>query len=328
LIRKACFQENILALSEISTQEPIATIDMGSNSFHLLIANWHEGNLQSRFTSVERVQTALLMDGARLTPAAEQRVLSCLRSFRQVADAHSCRRIIAVGTSALRQASNADHLLRAAAEVLGAPVIVLSGIDEARLIYQAVTEQQGANDGRKLVIDIGGGSTEVIVGCGPVIEDLESLALGCVSSLKQHFEGGVLSRENFDRSVSAAGQMLQPLVPRFAVAGDTCVLGCSGTALAVATLMGQEHINYGHLCQLRDELLARFSRVEQVQFDGLDHNRSRLLASGLALLLALFEAFSIAEMAVVDVALREGVAIAWYRGDNCLRQELPRNIAI
>ena len=321
------FQEQVLASNRFSLAAPIATIDMGSNSYHLLVADWHLGGLRRRHHSVERVQTALLMDGSELTAEAEQRVLACLRRFRQLADDNGVERIIAVGTSALRQATNAGGLLRAAEEVLGSPVIVLSGADEARLIYRAVASRQCTIGERSLVIDIGGGSTELIVGCGEDIEDLESLALGCVSSLKQHFISGDLNADNFDRCVLAARQLLAPLVSRFTASGNVRVLGCSGTALAVAEVIGANSVCFSDLGSLREQLLARFSRIEQVAFAGLDHNRSVLLAPGLAILTALFDTLSISEMSTIDVALREGVAIAWYRGDTCIHPELP-SIAI
>lgn len=317
-----------MALNRFSSAAPIATIDMGSNSYHLLVADWHLGALRRRHHSVERVQTALLMDGNKLTAQAEQRVLACLRRFRQLADDHGVERIVAVGTSALRQATNAGGLLQAAEEVLGSPIIVLSGAHEARLIFKAVASQQCTIDERSLVIDIGGGSTELIVGRGEDVEDLDSLVLGCVSSLKQHFSGGDLTAENFDRCALAARQLLAPLASRFAACGDVRVLGCSGTALAVAEITGAKTVRYGDLASLREQLLGRFCRIEQVALAGLDHNRSALFAPGLAILTALFDALSISEMSTIDVALREGVAIAWYRGDTCIHPELPKGIAI
>lgn len=317
-----------MASNRFSSAAPIATIDMGSNSYHLLLADWHHGGLRRRSHHVERVQTALLMDGSKLTVQAEQRALACLRRFRQLADDHGVERIVAVGTSALRQAANAGGLLRAAEDVLGSPVIVLSGADEARLIYQAVASQQGGTGERSLVIDIGGGSTELIVGSGEDVADLDSLVLGCVSSLKQYFGGGELNGDNFDRCVLAARQLIAPVVPRFTASGAVRVLGCSGTALAVAELIGANNVSYSDLGSLREQLLARFTRIEQVAFAGLGQNRSALLVPGLAILTALFDALSISEMSTIDVALREGVAIAWYRGDTCIHPELPKGIAI
>jgi len=322
------FQEQVLASNSLFSAAPVATIDMGSNSYHLLIADWRQGSLRRRSHSVERVQTALLMDGCKLTVEAEQRVLACLRRFRQLAEDNGAEHIVAVGTSALRRATNASGLLRAAQEILGSPVVVLSGADEARLIYKAVASRQRSSEDPSLVIDIGGGSTELIVGHGEAVEDLESLALGCVSSLKQHFDAGDLNAESFDRCVLAARQSLAPVVRRFTASGDVRVLGCSGTALAVAEVMGANSIHVSDLDSLREQLLAQFTRIEQVRFAGLDRNRCALLAPGLAILTALFDALSIREMSTIDVALREGVAIAWYHGDTCIHPELPKGIAI
>ncbi len=309
-------------------QGPVATIDMGSNSFHLLIVNWRQGRLSPVFVTVERVQTALLMQGDLITDEAEQRVLSCLRRFRDIADQHGCERIVAVGTSALRQASNADKLLAKAEGILGWPVIVLSGADEARLIYRAVAFVRSNLRDRMLVLDIGGGSTEIVTGSGGRIDDLESLPLGCVSSLKEYFPGGVLNHNNFEACVHAARQRLAPLESRFRVVPGMEAVGCSGTALAIAELLGLQQVSRPDLLYLRDRLLARFSRIEDVCIESLDNNRSRLLVPGLAVLIALVDAFAIARLATAEVALREGVALAWYQGDEALNSELSAGIAI
>lgn len=301
---------------------------MGSNSYHLLIAHWQGGGLRPQFTTVERVRTALLMEGGRLTPAAEQGVLDCLRRFRGIADQFDCQAVIAVGTSALRQASNADSVLQAAESVLGHPVHVVSGEDEARLIYQAVASSVAAGNDRALVLDIGGGSTELIVGRGEAIECAESVDVGCVRSLKTHFADGELTRSKFDASVQAACAQLQPLSQRFNAAEVDRVLGCSGTALGIAEVLGVQRVNRAHLDGLRDSILERFTRIDQVEFACLDSNRSSLLVPGLALLTALFEVFAIAELEAVQVALREGIAISWFLGEPRWRSQPTSGIAI
>jgi exopolyphosphatase/guanosine-5'-triphosphate,3'-diphosphate pyrophosphatase len=324
----SALQEFTLIHSESLSQRPIATIDMGSNSFHLLVADWQQGSLRPQYAAVERVQTALLMDGNQLTPAAQDRVIACLRRFRHLAEERGCKRIVAVGTSALRQASNAASLLQMAEAELGWPVKVLSGDDEARLIYQAVATQHPNPGARTLVLDIGGGSTEVVLGCAGQIEDLASLSLGCVSSLKRHFADGQLNRESFDQCVQDAAQVLAPMAGRFHVAPDIEVVGCSGTALAIASVLGVQVVQAAQLPALRDRILADFCTVESVSFAGLDANRCSLLVPGLALLMALFDSFGIHQMATAQVALREGVAIAWYLGDAEVNRDLSPGIAI
>jgi exopolyphosphatase/guanosine-5'-triphosphate,3'-diphosphate pyrophosphatase len=300
---------------------------MGSNSFHLLIAHWREGKLQVMHRRVERVQTALLMQGTRLTRAAEKRVLDCLAHFRQVADQFGCERIVAVGTAALRRASNADALLSDAQAVLGWPIAVLSGEEEARFIYLAVAAYQHSN-ARRLVLDIGGGSTEMIIGQGESIEDLESAALGCVSSLRHHFVDGALDRQRFDACVEQAAATLAPLAGRYRVLPGMRVIGCSGTAGAIAAVLGERQVRLADLIALRDRILAQFTNTAQVSFSCLDQNRSLLLVPGLALLVALFDTLGIHEMESVDIALREGVAIAWFQGDLKIGVEPRRGIAI
>ncbi len=317
-------------MAEVSRapQGPVATIDMGSNSFHLLIASWHEGQLATRFVAVERVQTALLMQGDRVTAEAERRILSCLGRFRASADEYGCQRIIAVGTSALRRARNASELLARAERILGWPVTVLSGADEARLIYSAVAFARGNPGGRMLVLDIGGGSTEIVSGNGHRIHDLDSLPLGCVSSLQRYFSDGQLTRDRVDACVRAARQRLAPVVPRFKASPGVAVVGCSGTALAIAGLLGLREVSRADLERLRDQLLDRFKRVDHIHLGGLDSNRSRLLVPGLCILQALVDAFAIERIVTVDVALREGVALAWYQGNEAVGSELSTGIAL
>ena len=219
-------------------------------------------------------------------------------------------------------------MLARAQSILGWPVIVLSGADEARLIYRAVASARTNPPGRMLVVDIGGGSTEIIAGSGSRIYDLESLQLGCVSSLRQYFTDGYLNRDNFEACVQAARQRLAPLVPRFRVTPGVEAVGCSGTALAIAELLGLREVSRSDLEHLRDQVLARFGRIDEVHFESLDSNRSRLLAPGLCVLLALVEALAIDRLATAEVALREGVALAWYLGDDALGSELSPGIAI
>lgn len=308
-----------MPLSKTADGLMLATVDMGSNSFHLLVSCWQGGRLCVRFTAVERVRMALLMDGDRLTPHACDAALDCLRRFRYMARAHGSEVMVAVGTAALRQASNPELLLQPAERLLGVPVRVLSGEEEALLIYRAVAARECGGEQPALVIDIGGGSTELILGQRGRVLELASLELGCVSSLKRYFSGRPLSRPAFTACVQAARGVVQPWRERLARVAPSAVFACSGTAEAVSLVLGSRRFSVAELYALREHLLREFSSVDQVRFPRLDENRRLLFTPGLAILIALFEALQIRSIAAVDAALREGVALAVFEG--CWQQK-------
>lgn len=287
---------------------PIATIDMGSNSYHLLVSQRCDGELQAISTMSCRVQTALLMEGDSLTDAAVKRACEALTSFRDHANYFGCRVILAAATSALRRASNPEMLTLPAEDILGAPIDIIDGAREAQLIYRGVVGSGRLPEGPCLVADIGGGSTELIVGSGRQIEDLASLPLGCVTSLECCFAGGELNRETFDACTARALAMLAPLANSFSAAGRQSI-ACSGTALAISAVLKADQITLDGLYTLRDQLLAGFSRIHEVRIDGLDANRALLLLPGLAILIAICETLGVDQLQVVDAALREGLAL-------------------
>lgn len=303
-----------MPFSRAANSLTLAAIDMGSNSFHLLVCRWREGALQVRFNAVERVRMALLMEGDRLTPQARDAALDCLRRFHHMALAHGADVVVAVGTAALRRASNPDFLLRPAAGVLGAQVQVLSGEEEAALIYRAVAARELGGGDPSLVIDIGGGSTELILGQWGRVLSLASLELGCVSSLKRYFTGRPLNGEAFSGCVQAARGLVDPLRERFAGDAPPAVFACSGTAQAVSLVLGSRQFALADLYALRERLLSRFAAVDQVRLPNLDENRRLLFTPGLAILIALFEALHINDATAVNTALREGVADAFFAG--------------
>lgn len=291
---------------------PLATIDMGSNSYHLLVSQYCDGELQVLSTLTRRAQTALLMKGDQLTDKAVEQACDVLREFRQLADYFACEPVLAVTTSALRQAVNPEHLLDPAADILGAGVKVIDGQEEARLIYRGVCADPRMPGGANLVIDIGGGSTELIQGDSDSVLQLASLQLGCVSSLQRWFSDGRLSASNFQACNDHARQVLAADAPSFSAAGRV-VVACSGTAQAVSQVLGHEVVHYQALHQLRDRLLAQFSELAAVDIAGLDNNRARLLMPGLAILCAIMEATGAEQLLVIDSALREGLAWEHYR---------------
>ena len=292
----------------------LATIDMGSNSYHLLVSEWSQGRLLTRCSAVERVQTALLMEGDQLTPLAIKRALSCLRRFATIAQEQGCTEIVAVGTAALRRASNARLLLGPAQELLGQPVRILSGSEEAALIHRVVASEVSLGAQVGLVIDIGGGSTELIFGSEQQVVALDSLRLGCVSSLQTHFMAAGIGPDSFASCVREARSVIAPVRERYLV-GNGPVLACSGTAQVIAQAVGVGCLSRGHLTRLYQRLMQLGEAGQPICLPGIDSNRRLLLPPGLAIMMALFDELKLSRVRTVDVALREGVAIACYQGD-------------
>ena len=185
--------------------ESIAVLDLGSNSFHMLVARTKGGEPVVVDRLREMVQLASGLDSTnRLTAEARDRAVACLSRFGQRVRHMPPSAVRAVGTNTLRAAEDADEFLVAAERALGHSIETISGIEEARLIFLGVTQTLPEPDVRRLVVDIGGGSTELIVGDGGSPRDLESLYMGCITFSRAHFPDGRLSAENWRRAELAA----------------------------------------------------------------------------------------------------------------------------
>lgn len=292
----------------------VVAVDLGSNSFHLLEATLDtQGNLKPLTALARKVQLALDMDAQRINPAAMRRGLECLDEFASYCRDLPPERVRVVGTQALRRASNRDEFVREAQQRLNHGVDVISGEEEAHLAYYGVAaDPHSAED--LLVIDIGGGSTELTVGSGRDIQRAASLPLGCVSWLR-FFPGGELNGPAYTAARQAALDTLAPVRSTFTgtTTGTTwSATGCSGTLLAVGEVLRQNgwgcgEINLDGLEQLQEALL-QFRHIEQVRFQGLLEQRRNIFASGLAIVSALFEALELETMALSGFGLREGIA--------------------
>ncbi len=291
---------------------PVAAVDLGSNSFHMVIARRLDRELRIVDRVRERVQLAAGLDDERqLDEATQARALACLERMGQRLRAVPAHRVRAVGTNTLRRARNSREFLERARAALGAPIEVVSGLEEARLIYLGVSHTLPDDTGRNLVVDIGGGSTEVILGERFEVVEADSLHMGCVSYTQRFFPGGELKKKAMRRAEIAARQELQPLERRFRALGwDTCV-GASGTIGAVAEVLrvngwSPRGVTAEGLHRLRKAVLAA-ERIERLQLPGLKPERAEVLPGGLAILLAIFEALRAERMSFSAGALREGV---------------------
>ena len=289
----------------------VAAADLGSNSFHLVVAEVRGGQLVFVDRRKEFVRLAAGLDERkRLTPEASARALDCLDRFGERVRGLPLGTVRVVGTNTLRLARNANDLLEAAQRSLGHPVEIISGLEEARLIYLGVSRSL-AGDERRLAVDIGGGSTELIIGEGSQPLDLESLYMGCVSSSLRHFPNGRVAEKRWRRAETAALVELEPVERRFrAGAGWESAVGSSGTVHSVATVVQaagwcEEGITLEALLRLRELLIERGTTMNG-GIKGLSEGRAPVFAGGVAVLLATFKALGIERMRVAGGALREG----------------------
>ncbi|KAA8998909.1 exopolyphosphatase [Affinibrenneria salicis] len=302
-----------MLLTENHTDKPqeFAAIDLGSNSFHMVIARVVNGALQVLGRLKQRVHLADgLNSDNELSEEAMARGMSCLALFAERLQGFPALNVSIVGTHALRQASNAREFLRRAADVIPYPIEIISGHEEARLIFMGVEHTQ-PEKGRKLVIDIGGGSTELVIGedFEPML--IESRRMGCVSFAQQFFPGGAISEANFRRARLAAAQKLETLAWEYRIYGWQYALGASGTIKATNEILMEMGEKDGLITPERLDTLCRkvtqFKNFKSLSLPGLTEERQSVLVPGLAILCGIFDALAIKELRLSDGALREGV---------------------
>ena len=296
----------------INTPGSVAAIDLGSNSFHMVVARLDHGELQLMDRVRERVALASGLDAdRRLTPEAWDRALGCLSRFAQRLRDCPPEAVRAVGTHTLRRAKNSREVLAAAHETLGYQIEVLPGVEEARLIYLGVSHSHSIDVPRRLVIDIGGGSTECILGEGfdPLV--IDSLRMGCVEYTKTYFADGSITREAMRQARLAAGLELQGVQRAYRSAGwDRCI-GSSGTITSVEEILrangwSEEGITPRTLRKLRKALVEQ-GHADALDLPGLADDRKPVIAGGVAILSALVDGLRIERMDASPGALREGL---------------------
>ena len=290
----------------------LAAVDLGSNSFHCQVARVVGDQLYPLDALREPVRLgAGLSTDKRLDEAAQERALACLKRFGERLRDLDRRAVRAIGTNTLRVAKNAAGFLRRAQAALGFPIEVVAGREEARLIYLGVSHSLPASREKRLVVDIGGGSTEIIIGTGYRPQKLESLFMGCVSYSLRFFEDGKVSKGAMKKAELAARNELQPIVARFARDNWQHAVGSSGTVRALANVLQlngfeEEGITPAGLDRLRSYLI-KAGDMEKVELAGLKPDRVPVFPGGLAILNAVFSELDIQSMGTADGAMRQGV---------------------
>src|ERR671924_487033 len=296
----------------MARHETLAAVDLGSNSFHLEIGRVVERQIYplDAVREVVRLGGGLTAD-KRIDRATQARALEALAKFAERLRGFPRQSVRAVGTNALRVAKNSTQFLREARAMLGFPIEVISGREEARLIYLGVAHALPVSAQRRLVVDIGGGSTEFIIGTGLEPQLTESLYMGCLSYSLKFFGGGKVDKPAMKAAELAARQELAGILQAYRGAGWDQAVGSSGTARSIENILREngfapEGLTREGLERLRS-LLIKHERADPERIAGLRANRAPVLPGGLAILTAVFEELGIEAMKVSEGALRHGV---------------------
>jgi exopolyphosphatase / guanosine-5'-triphosphate,3'-diphosphate pyrophosphatase len=303
----------VFNLSNSNSQQAnyIAAVDLGSNSFHLILARRDQGQLilLDRLRESVRLGFGLEEDGS-LNQDARDRALACLERFNQCLRAYPSRVVRAVGTKTLRSLRNAEQFIAAAQTALGHPIEIISGDEEARLIYLGVAQSIAPTKDKRIVIDIGGGSTEIILGEGMKPLMKESLNMGCVAITKRFFVDNKVTEKHIRKAIIACMQELAPVSDAFIQQNWGQVLGASGTIRAVAKVCEAQNWSQGCITNKLIEKIIGLYLLQgkaDIAMPGLSEDRQAVFLGGVIVLAALFDALKLEKMEAADWALREGL---------------------
>lgn len=297
------------------TAPTFAALDLGSNSFHMVVARKSaDGTLQIIDRLREPVRLGLGLQDGSIDKQTETNALDCLQRFGQRIRQLPTQAVRAVGTNTLRQLNRGDRFLHLASEALSHPVDIISGIEEARLIFLGVAHSLQSSE-RRLVVDIGGGSTELIVGQGFAPETMESIHAGCISIGRRAFADGQLGNTRMRKAQIAAQREFEPVIETFVDLNWQTVVGASGTIRAArdvaAACQLTERADTSELTrEAVDEIcsqVAAAGSAEKLDLPGLKEDRRSVFPGGIAILKTIFEMLELETMGVSDGALREGL---------------------
>ena len=290
----------------------LAAADLGSNSFHLLVGRIVDDQIYPLDSLKETVRLASgIAEDKRLDAQAQERGIAALKRFSERLAGMPPEAVRVVGTNALRVAKNSAEFLRRAEKTLGFPIEVIPGREEARLIYLGVVHSLPLTGHNRLVIDIGGGSTEFIIGNRLKPRVMESLYMGCVSYTDRYFGDGRIDKKSFKQAELAAREQVQTLAARFEREGWREAVGSSGTARSIADVLQRNgksdgRIDAAGIAWLREELLSA-GDLKKLSIPGLREDRIPVVAGGVAIMSAAFAELELGQMTVAEGALRQGV---------------------
>jgi exopolyphosphatase/guanosine-5'-triphosphate,3'-diphosphate pyrophosphatase len=297
----------------LQENDQLAAVDLGSNSFHMVVARYTMGQLRviDRLRETVRMADGLDARGG-LSEAAHARAIDCLSRFGQRIRELPDSRVRALATNTVRRLSLPQNFLVPAEAALGHGIEVVAGREEARLIYLGVAHAQPPNPGsRRLVIDIGGGSTEFIIGSGMQTLERESIQVGCIASTRRFFSGGKLSKKRWNSALTEITAELQQFAQQYRALGWQEAIGSSGTAKAIGDICAAMKLTKGAITaealpQVRERLLQA-ERIEDIDLPSLSKDRQPIIAGGVLVMEAAFQALGIERMTVSKAAMREGI---------------------
>ena len=303
-------------MKENSQDETLyAAADLGSNSFHMIITRC----TKDRFTVINRARVVVrlaegLEKGNGLETGTQQRAFEALRHFRALLRKVPSFNVRVVGTSALRQLSDQESFVRVAGDILGLPIEIITGAEEARLINLGVASTMKNLDAARLIVDIGGGSTEIIVGKDTTIITAESLPMGCVTFSKRFFPKAKITPRLFKRAQAAAGVLLESVMGSFSGINWVDVLGASGTIKTTRKVInyqgrGDKEISMVALDSLIETVVSAGHVDNLLKLKGLSQDRAPVFPGGLAILKSIMSRFAIKSMKVSNTAMREGIIV-------------------
>jgi exopolyphosphatase/guanosine-5'-triphosphate,3'-diphosphate pyrophosphatase len=281
-----------------------AAVDLGSNSFRLHIGEAVAGQMHIVRTARDPIRLAAgLGPDNLLSTEAMDTAVRCLRDFSAILRQHRL--------DAVRVARNADLLLPRLEEAIGYPVEIISGEEEGRLIYMGVARALGRPDERRLVIDIGGGSTEIISGAGDVIGLVESFSIGTHPHSATYFPAGHISADGFETAVNAARARVEDVADQYRTVGWDGVYGSSGTIRAISEVLARNAIGDGSmslpsLLALRDRLVG-LGHINAFDLPGVKRDRVIVMVGGLAILIGVMQELGVQSMNAINAGVRLGV---------------------
>ena len=291
----------------------VAAVDLGSNSFHMIVCSLNDdGTLQTidRLREMVRLASGLNKENI-LDEQIQKKALACLERFGQRIGHFPSESVRIVGTNTLRTAKNAGQFLVKAELALKHPIHIISGIEEARLIYLGVSYSLSSNANLRLVMDIGGGSTEFIIGSGNSPKEKESLQMGCVSVSNTFFKGGYLSKNAFNQACLFVEQKLEPFQRKFQRTNWDEAIGASGSLRSIAKVLQANNWSNNSITRQGLEKLVmhlnQCNHINEINLPTLNHERLPVFAGGVAIVYATFKSLGIEQKTVADGALREGL---------------------
>ena len=289
-----------------------AAVDLGSNSFRLHVAHHDGDTIRVLKSARDPVRLAAGLDPqGNLSDAAIRAALDSLARFKTILAGYSLTAVRVVATNTIRIANNAAQFLPLAEQALGYPIEIISGEEEGRLIYLGVASSLVAPAERRLVLDIGGGSTELILGIGQEIEQVESFSIGTARASEQFFIDGRIDADSFDAAILSARSVFEDAAPLYRPEHWSVAYGSSGTLRAISDAISKNDMGDGTLSQasltaLRQRLIA-FGSVGRISLAGMKPDRAAVIVGGLSILIGVMQELGIGAMQPIEAGLRMGV---------------------